>query len=308
MLCAASHAQTESVAQVLSSNDKSDTPASPPSAAKAENVWQNAYNQWIASASRSGAGPAPAVDKAMRAARERLANGAISPGEGGEQKPGPKPRAEDDELTVVTRAVHVLADGDTDIDSDAVLDAVQTIESLCSSGDNGRQVASTGGIAHLLRIISTASGETGVWAAKAVASCAQNNGAVLARAAADGAVGVLLRYAAAEAGGGVGMQAAALRGLVALAGGEEAREAMRGLRGEVVEVVVQAVRMAGGREERRCAMRGLALVEGLLRAGGWRESLRRVGQVAEERARVGEEDTDVRELAATVVVLLRGEG
>lgn len=294
VLCAASQAQDLSAAQVLAEDATADLPAAPPSADTAQDVWTNAYKQWVNRPSAASA-LGSSVDKALRAARKRL--GAAAAPSGDERESVLDLASEDDELAVVTRAAKALATGAR---GDAVRDAVATIEALCGSGDNGRQVAAAGGMGHLLRLAATAEEDVAVLAVKAVATCAQNNPPVMERAVAAGGVAKLLE----KAGRGVvGMRAAALRALVAVAENAEAQRELAEKRAEVARVLGEAVVMREGREEKRCVVRGFALAEAVLRAEGWREVMAEVGGVA--KGCVEDEDVDVREAAGRVLALLK---
>lgn len=300
VLCAAAREKDASIAQVIAEDETSRLEPEPPSAENAGDVWTAAYNQWIKgdpTSLRKG------VDRAIHEAKKRFGiAGAVEGHPEGQKERAPLPDAEDDELVVVTRAVHTLGQGG--VDEKVLSDAVEMVDVLCASGDNGRQVAAAGGVTHLLRLAGEGGKGISVAAVKALASCAQNNPPVVERAVAEGAVAALVD--AAKGGKDVPMMAAALRALVAVAENGDARTALAGMRVDIVLVVAAAVEMGEeGREEKRCVVRGFALAETVLLGDGeWKQAFGEEVQKSAERA-LRSTDVDVREGAARVLALLR---
>lgn len=190
------------------------------------------------------------------------------------------------EIVQLENAVKVLREHQS-LDVASVENALETIAELCHSGDNGIDLHTIGGLAHVVRLLDGSAVAPPVQqaASKALSQCAMNNPPVAHAAVEElGAVAPLIASAAAE-GAPAASRARALMALASLVDSATARKALDA-DPRHVEKVTKSVGIAlrceaSGREEQRSVLRALALADGLVRAsdGGvrWRERFEEAG-------------------------------
>lgn len=174
------------------------------------------------------------------------------------------------EIVVLEKAVAVLKEesrGPGEVEN-----ALETIAELCHSGDNGIDLHTIGGLAHVVRLVNDGSMPPAVHqaAGKTLAICTQNNPPVAQAAVMDlESVPPLLQHAATLSA----PLATRARSLMALASLVESQHTLVVLESDPShsEMVVDAVKTAldcdtTGRDEQRSALRALAFSEGLVRA------------------------------------------
>ena len=291
ILCAASRDKEASIKQVINEDETAKLEPEPPSASD-KDVWAAAYEQWITGKNRIGKpkSVSRAIEEALKQHPEAQAPEELT-------SDHQLPELDDDELTVITGAVHNISS--EAISHDSLKHALEVIEDLCYSGDNGRQLAASGGVQHLLRLAVHEA--TSLLSIKALATCAQNNPAVFDTAADAGAVGVLLGTLDKDHS----IRAASLRALVAIGDSENAMEKMIEERERVIRAVLDSLRLSGP-ERRRCVVRALALVERCVhRDDEWRQHFVSAGIAIEAEKEIKNDDVDIREGAARVLQLLR---
>ena len=291
ILCDASSAKDASIRQVIAEDEttNSETPSDPQ-----PDVWTTAYKQWVQGEAVKQ--PPKAVYKAMKEALKRHPDAKMPDGNNDSQPDANIPDLDDDELTLITKAVRAIAGGT------GVQTALELIEDLCYSGDNGRQMVAAGGMPHLLKLAQLP--EIDHIALKALATCAQNNPAVFNAAVEAGAIAQLLRLSVEKEA----LIPEILRVLVAVADGNDAVERMHADAASVIALCKNALR---GTEEdnatsRRAIRRAFALLESLLVKDNstWREQLQ-VHFLKLSEKRLKSTDLDIREGAARVLQLLR---
>jgi hypothetical protein len=229
------------------------------------------------------------------------------------------------EIVLLERSVAMLRP-DKQASDDERIAALETIEDLCHSGDNGRDLHVIGGLALVVSLLNaappTVSAMSSVpeMAAKVLATCARNNPPV-ADAATDvlGAVPLLLDRASAHDAA----PAARARALMALASLADAAPSARRAcaasdrrAAQLISSVRAALEVQGaGTEENRAALRALALAETVVRAEGstddtserWRMRMLNSGIVDATRSILesGQEySEDTKEAAARLATVL----
>ncbi len=264
-----------------------------------EKVMQNAAKQWV-----EGNGErklSPAARRAVEQVQKRKS--------GAENEKGNitqvtmadieqlEANAGDSEIMQLTKALARLAvRNDTDDYSSALSD-LELVDYLCHSADNGKHLASIGGVQLLLKL---AHGGTMIAAVRALATCAQNNSPVIETAVINDAIGLLVGLAR----GNTEVIATSLRALVALRTGTSVQKRLLERQKEVVALLKRVLRFdVGGKNERRAVLRSLALLEQVLKlnAKKWEPVLEEAGVMKLCAAAMRSEDVDVRESAAGVI-------
>lgn len=272
------------------------------------NVFNSAYKQWVAgagTAEQNAKGKAKGLSPAARKAiieevqRRKDASANAETADGQKMNESTPHAREETEPVLLENALRRVSEPSPK----NMLDDLELIEYLCHSGDNGIHLESVGGVGVLLRLTRGKSADDAkVWAVKALATCAQNNPAVFNRALADGAVSTMLTLA--DGGATAEMRASALRALVSLREGDGAMKAFLEEQEGLLRVV-ESVLKSGvlGRNERRGVLRGLAIVEPLVKnaAAEWRAPVEKTGILKWCRDAISHDDIDVKEAAALVV-------
>lgn len=294
VLCEASARQEATIAQVIAEDETAhlEQTQEPPSS---DDVWQAAYNQWV--------NPNPgekATQRALDEARKRY---------GKEQENNSINAAEtnildDDEVVKITEYAQTLSKND--LSKEHLLQILEEVDLLCSSGDNGRQMAAVGGIKTLLTISANSVSEVAQEAMRALSSCAQNNPKVYNVAVSEDGIEKLVNQVLGNTDNAA-LRAAALRALVAISDAEEAALRLRSRKHDIGVIVTQVIaKEPEDKEERRCLIRTLALVERCLIVDKeWMAEFRKLGLHEKAESAVGSADADVREEAARVLSMLR---
>ncbi|KAI0566764.1 Armadillo-like helical domain containing protein [Gracilaria domingensis] len=295
VLCEASKVKQSSIDQVIEEDEASRGPPETPSAER--DPWAAAYEQWIVG--KNPTGRAKAVNRALEEAMKRYPD-AKKPEDSKEDFE--LQEADDDELTVITAAVQNISASDAT--AERLTTALDTIEELCNSGDNGRQMQAAGGVPHLLRHASSVSTHISLLSVRALATCAQNNPTVFDSAVDEGAISFMLRLAD---NSNDALRAASLRVLVAIADSTKAEEALEKEESEIVRVVHDSLRKESGTDGTRCQIRAFALVEQCLvrYRDTWKQKFVSSGLVKVAEHALRSESVDVREGAARVLRMLR---
>lgn len=304
VLCEASKRKDESIEQVIAEDEtvRISHDSSPPR--EGRDVWSAAYEQWIEGNGAKAGGRQKGVARALEEARKRF--GEKTPDSAKGVPFADMPALDDDELAQITAASHQLAiEGMADEDVIAILD---TVDTLCASGDNGRQLEATGGVPHILRNVKHDAPSVADKAVRTLASCAQNNPPVVESAVKSyGAIAVLVRVAQ-RAGGNIELQAAVMRALVSLSGAIDAPLAFAELEGLVVQIILRGVEQnASDRDGRRCVTRAYVLAEQCLAQNHsrWKKALADTKLVGLAETALKSTDVDIREGAARVLASLR---
>lgn len=250
--------------------------------APSQDVWTAAYDQWM----RSNENEKQQKQQSHTSSSQN----------------SPLPAVADDEQSVVTQAVARIATAD-ETDEKLLLD-LDTIEDLCYSGDNGRQMQASGGVIHLLRHCRSERNDVAIRAVRAIATCVQNNAPVMEDVVAKGGVGILLQVANM---GDVHIRGACLRALVGVAESVASENALLEKRQDVANVVRGGVQSDEKEVNgRRCVIRGYALVEICVRKDKiWAIQFRKAGIMEAGLKGMESADVDIRESAARIVKLLR---
>ncbi|PXF46941.1 hypothetical protein BWQ96_03279 [Gracilariopsis chorda] len=297
VLCEAAKAKRASIQQVVEEDEASREPPETPSADR--DVWTAAYEQWIEG--KQSAGKPKAVNRALKEAMKRYPDVA-SPQEKEQQNDFIMPDMDDDELTVITAAVQQISDAN--VTAERLKLALVTIEELCNSGDNGRQMQAAGGVPHLLRHATSESVELSLLSVRTLATCAQNNPSVFDSAVEEGAVASMLTLAD---NGNDALRAASLRALVAVADSGKAHEPLQDKKDDVVRIVRESLKKNSGTDGQRCQIRALALVEQCLvrLRDSWKTVFVSGGLIDIAEQALKSDSIDVREGAARVLRMLR---
>lgn len=297
VLCEAAKVERASIQQVIEEDEASRQPPETPSADR--NVWTAAYEQWVEGKQPSG--KPKAVNRALKEAMRRYPD-AKPPHEEEQQNDFVMPNMEDDELTLITAAVRQISD--TNATANHLKLALVTIEELCNSGDNGRQMQAAGGVPQLLRHAASDSVELSLLSVRTLATCAQNNPSVFDSAVEEGAVASMLTLAD---NGNDALRAASLRALVAVADSGKAHEPLQDKKDDVVRIVRESLKKDSGTEGQRCQVRALALVEQCLvrLKDSWKTVFVSGGVIDIAEQALKSESVDVREGAARVLRMLR---
>ncbi|CAN8075054.1 unnamed protein product [Agarophyton chilense] len=293
ILCEAAKLKKESMDQVIEEDEVSRDLQEPP---EKPDPWTAAYEQWIVGKNPAGK---KAVSRALEEAIKRYpdAKRPKANNEGIEL-----PEMGDDELTVMTAAVRSILG--SEVAASVLVSALDTIEELCNSGDNGRQMQAAGGVPHLLRHASSASTDVSLLSVRALATCAQNNPIVFDSAVDEGAIPSMLKLAA---NGNDALRAASLRVLVAVAHSTRAEEVLQKEESDIIRVVFDSLHKNAGTDGTRCQIRALALVEKCLEMSKntWKRAFASSGLVSIAEQALHSESVDVREGAARVLHMLR---
>lgn len=296
ILCQASRLKEASLNQVIAEDETTGLEPEAPSGDR--DVWKAAYDQWIVGDKRKR--KSRAVNRAIEEAKKKLSDSKHL--EKAPEDDVQLPEGGDDELTVITAAARAVSKSDTN--SGELLGAIRTIEELCYSGDNGKQMQATGGVSHLLRLANSETKEAALLSIKALATCSQNNPQVFDAAVAENAIPMLLKLAERDE---TPLRAACLRALLALSDAEKASDAFSEHRDSVVAVVRSGITGGTGVDKRRCKIRTLAFVEQFLvkNRDQWRSIFWEAGLEECGKAALKSEDVDLREGAARMLQLLR---
>lgn len=285
----ASDRQEACIAQIVSEEaaSESDQGVATPSA---DDVWSAAYNQWI----KNQGAAKRALDEVHKRYGKVTENESLSD----------EVVLDDDEAARMSSFVRMLEDSDVSVKNR--LEALEEMDLLCASGDNGRQLVGVGGVSTLIALGAHPVLAVATGAIRTLASCAQNNRDVYDAAIEENAVERLLDTAL-ESGHETGLRAATLRALVAIADGEKAGSRLWARRLDVGNIVRQAVGEGSrGTEARRCLLRALALAERCLNDNGdWVKRFRTDGLAEAAEIVLESADVDVREGAARVLKALR---
>lgn len=300
VLYKASVLQDASIAQVISEDETAHLETAKSSLPTSDDAWAAAFNRWVNPEASSSKG----AQRALEEARKRFAKTMDAAHESQQKFVDDLKNLDDDEATKITHYAQILAREDLPIND--LLDALEEVELLCASGDNGRQMAAVGGIKVLIRLFAHMTVDVARDAMRALASCAQNNPSVFEIAVREKAIDKLVELAMGSREE-VGIRAAALRALVALTSENEGMERLWERRGDVAGVVMEVVGNRGaGVNERRCLVRGLALAESCLRwSKDWKGKFMEVNLVEAAERAIERGDADVREGAARVLQMLR---
>lgn len=295
VLCEAAKIKQESIQAVIGNDETSGTGSEAPPVSR--DVWEAAYNQWILG--KETKREPKALNRGLHEAKKRFSEAQASKKD---EKEFTMPELEDDELTVIAIAVRNISD--TKAEAKDVSFALNTIEDLCSSGDNGRQLQATGGVPHLLRIARSSSLDLSLLSIRTLATCAQNNPVVFNNAVDEGAVEFMLGLTSKSSDA---IRAASLRALVAITDSEKAIERLRGEKDKVVDIVKESLKTNLSSDGRRCQIRALALAEKCLLEDGniWKPLFQESGLVQITQVVLKSEDLDIRESAAKVLSMLR---
>lgn len=275
-----------------------------------EKVMQNAAKQWV-----EGDGErklSAAAQRAVEQVQKRKAGAAV---DGADTAAGDKEstkttqvtmadiehleaNAGDSEIVLLTKALaRLAARNETDNDDTAALSDLELVDYLCHSADNGKHLASIGGVQLLLKL---ARGGTMIAAVRALATCAQNNSPVIETAVINDAIGLLVGLAR----GNTEVIATSLRALVALRTGTSVQKRLLERQKEVVVLLQRVLRFdVDGKNERRAILRSLALLEQVLKLNPkmWEPVLEEAGVMKLCAAAMRSDDVDVRESAAGVI-------
>lgn len=308
VLCEASRRRDDSINQVIAEDEtvRTGQDSTPPSADRAGDVWAAAYNQWVEGRGKANGEKLPKnVARALDEARKRV-GAKVDDKEENTADSFEMPDLDDDELKRITTAAHTLAN--KTLAAEEVKMVLDTIDALCGSGDNGRQLEAAGGLPDILRNVFHVDADIAIMALKVLATCSQNNPPVFEAAVSKHAAIDTLLDVAKGAEETLGLRAAAMRALVALSVASEASSKFAERGNEFIEVVMQAVGAdVSNREGRRCVTRGYALVEQCLIVdlGRWKTGFGKAGLERTATAALKSEDIDIREGAARVLKLLR---
>lgn len=308
VLCEASRRRDDSISQVIAEDESVgiNQDSDPPSAQNAGNVWTTAYEQWVkGDGSSKGAKLSTGAARALGEAEKRF-GAALDSKENDAGNSFEMPELNDDELTRITAAVHTLAK--ETLGAEEVNIVLDTIDYLCSSVDNGRQLEAAGGVPHILRNVVNRDTGVSVMALKTLATCAQNNPSVFETAVNKHSAIITLLDISKNAKEALDLRAAALRALVALSVASEALNVFAENKSIFVQVVMDAVGSDGSeREARRCVTRGFAVAEQCLVVDleTWKTVFAKVGLDRSANAALKNVDIDIREGAARVLKLLR---
>lgn len=325
ILCDAHARRQDTIDQIIDESDDEDTEVSgqAPSSKDADDMWVNAYNQWIKKQA-SGDKDSASAKRALEAARKRhqhllnqaqdatiqnqtdtndIDNEVLKPDE--KKAEAEAEEEDDDELKLITKSTVQLY-AFMNLSDDSIVRNLQLIDDLCVSGDNGRQFAAVNGVRTILDIITHFETHLVITPAalRALASCCQNN-APVAQAATDlHAVAVLADI---RESGDV-TRASALKALLTLTDAPAAGDAFWQARDNVLDMIANCLKLENVQDAnvRRCKVRSLALVHDLIRVDRQRWADLLIDRTLDAATlAMNSEDEDIKEGAAQVVKSLK---